>query len=373
MKLIYITEGVGAVFQSQIVQLLNYYSTTNQFKEIILLVGLRDPMDINSIVDLDSKIKIKVFKSMPQYPLFNRMTIHSLANQFSQIDITNKTILHCRGEYLGSLVSKVPIKSHPKLLIDIRGVTQEEIELYSESKVKKLKLWYLNQMISKTIQNADLYSTVTDDLKTHLINNFHLPSDKVEVNHCIAGLNFKYTKEKRTLLRDELGVSGNDTLFIFSSGSTQKWQNDEYIAMALAERGYKVLMLTKKHYEHDNIITKFVPQHEVSDYLNAADIGIILRSNDIVNQVASPIKFSEYLACGLPIVSNHSVKLIEKIIQKNNCGILLDSLKELDQSVIDSLLLLDREKISLLGSELFGIEKISNDYISLYSKLLGNK
>ena len=373
MKLIYITEGVGAVFQSQVVQLLNYYETLNQFNEIILLIGLRNPVEINLIVNLNSKIKVKVFKSMPQYPILNKITIHSLANQFNKIDITNRTILHCRGEYLGSLISKVQIKSHLKLLIDIRGVTLEEIELYSENKVKKLKLWYLNQIISQTIHNADVYSTVTADLKTYLINNFHLPSDKVKVNHCIAGSSFKYTKEGRNLLRHELGVSENDTLFIFSTGSAQKWQNDEYIAMNLAEQGYKILMLTKKHYKHDNIISRFVPQNEVANYLNAADIGIILRNNDIVNQVASPIKFSEYLACGLPIVSNHSVKLIKNIIQKNNCGILLDSVKELNQSIIDHLLSLDREKISLLGSELFGIEKISNDYLSLYSKLLGKK
>jgi glycosyltransferase involved in cell wall biosynthesis len=214
---------------------------------------------------------------------------------------------------------------------------------------------------------------VTDDLKTYLINNFHLPSDKIEVNHCIAGSGFKYTKEGRNLLRLELGVSEDDTLFIFSSGSIQKWQNDEFIAMQLAKQGYKVLMLTKKYYEHENIITRFVPQNKVSNYLNAADIGIILRNDDIVNQVASPIKFSEYLACGLPIVSNRSVKLIEKIIQENSCGIILDSLKDLNQSVIDSLLLLDREKISLLGREEFGIEKISINYINLYSKSLEYK
>jgi hypothetical protein len=140
MKLIYATEGVGPVFQSQVVQLLNYYTTLNQFDEIILLLGLRDPLEISSIVDLNSKIKINVFRSMPQYPLFNKMTIHSLTKQFNIIDITNRTILHCRGEYLGSLISKVQMKLHPKLLIDIRGVTQEEIELYSENKVKKLKL-----------------------------------------------------------------------------------------------------------------------------------------------------------------------------------------------------------------------------------------
>ena len=44
------------------------------------------------------------------------------------------------------------------------------------------------------------------------------------------------------------------------------------------------------------------PHREVSDYLQVADCGIILRADNVVNRAASPIKIGEYLAAGLGVV-----------------------------------------------------------------------
>jgi len=49
-----------------------------------------------------------------------------------------------------------------------------------------------------------------------------------------------------------------------------------------------------------------VAHTEVPEYLNAADIGLLLREPTPTNYVASPFKFGEYVACGvMPVVSPH--------------------------------------------------------------------
>ena len=52
---------------------------------------------------------------------------------------------------------------------------------------------------------------------------------------------------------------------------------------------------SKKELHHKNVINKFVDYYEIPNYLNAADIAVIWRENSIVNKVASPVKFSEYI------------------------------------------------------------------------------
>jgi len=47
--------------------------------------------------------------------------------------------------------------------------------------------------------------------------------------------------------------------------------------------------------------------HEVPGYLAAADVGLLLREPCLVNRVASPVKFAEYLAAGLPVLLTEQI------------------------------------------------------------------
>lgn len=41
--------------------------------------------------------------------------------------------------------------------------------------------------------------------------------------------------------------------------------------------------------------------NQISYHL-AGDVGLLLREDSLTNRVASPVKFAEYLRCGLPVV-----------------------------------------------------------------------
>ena len=65
-------------------------------------------------------------------------------------------------------------------------------------------------------------------------------------------------------------------------------------------------LLKLKHQFPNQVVCQKLKVSDVPKYLLAADYGLLLREATITNQVASPVKFAEYIACGLKdIVSNH--------------------------------------------------------------------
>lgn len=371
MKILYITENINAVFQSQVVSILNKLAEKEEFKTIHLVIGLRNPDSVKKIEGLNPRIKLLTFKTFPMYPFFNMLTKKSLFNLFQKNNINHEYIIHTRIEFLGMLTTEAYYKLNsklPNLLIDIRGAIIEEVMIYGRihNILKYLKLFNYKYKINKILKNTKFINTVSNELKSYIIKKYDINQKTIFVIPTVAGPTFSYNKKKRKEIRTLLKIEENEILFVFSSGSEQAWQNDNEIVDILISKGHKILMLTKKIYDNPNIISKFVPYEEVNDYLNAADIGIIIRDNNIVNNVASPIKFSEYISSGLPVISNNSVNCINEIMKKNNCGIIKE-LKQLNNEDIDKLLFLNREKISQVGNSIFGISIIVDKYIKIYN------
>ena len=46
--------------------------------------------------------------------------------------------------------------------------------------------------------------------------------------------------------------------------------------------------------------------------------------NDVVNQVAAPIKFLEYLSCGVNVIMTNAVPSYAKLVEDNNVGTVVD-------------------------------------------------
>lgn len=374
MKLIYITEGIGPVFQSQVVELLNNIVQRTCFDEVHLCMGLRDKEDLTKINQLNQKIFIHYFRTYPVYPVFNYLTQVSLRNLFSELEVNEDFLIHTRTEHAGYLSYKAYKKNNrgePLLLIDIRGAVVEEILIYGKINklLKFLKLFRYKENIQYVLSKASAVNVVSKALKKHINNTFKVPVEKITVIPTIAGSNFFFSLEERNKIRQELSIKNDETLFVFSSNSTGAWQNESLCVDLITSKGYKVLMLTKGKYDDDKVISKFVPYQEVASYLNAADIGIIYRHDDVVNNVAAPIKFVEYIASGLPVIANKSVNFINEFIEVESVGAIMD-FKDIDPEITQKLKLISKEKISELGKEKFGVDAITDQYINVYKSII---
>ena len=54
--------------------------------------------------------------------------------------------------------------------------------------------------------------------------------------------------------------------------------------------------------------------------LNKFEYGFLIRKNDVVNQVAAPIKFLEYLSCGVNVIMTYAVPSYAKLVEETNVG-----------------------------------------------------
>ncbi|MEO7080337.1 MAG: hypothetical protein ABIY71_02380, partial [Flavobacteriales bacterium] len=133
--------------------------------------------------------------------------------------------------------------------------------------------------------------------------------------------------------REALGFSPEDVVLVYS-GSTAGWQSFEMLEKLLrsvldAQVHTKVLFLSPPHADIDvfkkaylgRVLTAWVPPAEVPQALQACDIALLLREDTLTNRVASPTKFAEYLACGLPVIISEGIGDFSALVQKECLGV----------------------------------------------------
>ena len=143
----------------------------------------------------------------------------------------------------------------------------------------------------------------------------------VDVEH------FVESAKGRERVRSELGVS--DEFVVAYCGSILPWQlsqqsletlsiireqkpNVHFVGLTMHQNPLRQ-MLDELGFPKDQTRIMTVPHWQVPEYLSAADMGILgrglMQGPDIVNELSSPIKFGEYLACGTPVLMSVVVVL----------------------------------------------------------------
>ena len=374
--LIYIGVTDSAVFNSQVISLLQKIKDKRFFNRIILLCGVNENQNWNSVLSdfENTELEIILFKKFPNYHFFSPKQKKEFYYLLKRI-LTNNTIIHIRGESFTTVIKQTINRLNYKnvrVLTDVRGAIYEETQLYNRLKPvqKQLKLYQLKKNTNALGKNSDSISCVSKYLRKFILQRTAMDKNKVFVNHCVAGGDFYFSKKTRLKYRNKLKLSNTDIVFVFATGGDKKWENTEAIINGIIQKNYKIINLSKRDINLKNVINLFVPYREVANYLNAADIGVIWRNNDIVNNVASPVKLSEYACCGLPIVANNGVCLINDYLSNNGCGKIVNGFDEITPTVINRLISLDRNEISQCALKLFSSEIIANNYIKIYDKLL---
>lgn len=381
MKLIYISnvndvlEGKISIIDSQVIELLNFYSENNLVREIILLAGINSKTKLNNNLNnvLSNKIKIIYFNSFPDYPLVNFRTKNAIYKALSKIENLSDYIIHARLETYAIFAHKSLLKlkiSTSKIIADIRGVAYTETLEYSKKNyfVKKLKLSSKKNQLNYLSKIANI-STVSNALKQYLVNEVNLISDRIQVIPCIAGSNFKFNSNHRNQIRKELEVLDDEFLIIHVTGGDSDWQNTNEVMHFFSKFNLKILNLSKKQFDLPNVINRFIPYTEVSKYLSASDAALIWRNKSVTNFVSSPVKFSEYACNGLPTITNQNIDSITTYINKENCGLIIENLEDFTVDLILPLMKIDRENFSIIGNNNFGVKIIAEKYINYYSKI----
>lgn len=133
-------------------------------------------------------------------------------------------------------------------------------------------------------------------------------------------------------VRKTLGFSPDDVVLVYS-GSAAGWQSfallERFVSAILAmQPKVKVLFLSPPDPAIEALVANWlgralrmwVGPAEVHAVLNACDHALLVREDRVTNQVASPTKFAEYLACGLPVIISARIGDFSEAVRQHGLG-----------------------------------------------------
>jgi len=160
--------------------------------------------------------------------------------------------------------------------------------------------------------------------------------------------------------------------------SAAKRSDPRLFALVLTQRDQEKVRndLRDRGFENGDFLVKGVPPSEIGEYMEAADVSLSFIKPCYSKLSSSPTKLAEYLACGLPIISNRGVGDVDELIERNKVGVLLDDFR--DESYLKALRQIKefgniREKCRLVARNEFDLTKIAGTrYRQVYRRMLGS-
>lgn len=382
MDLIYICDGDVSVFEAQVLEFVSHLQSRGN--NVALLLGYKNKKEQASYLrKLERYPNITLYWkiSFPMYPCFEKKALSSLYASLYSIPHFRNSVIHVRNGYLGYLMKKTAINHHltNRIVIDIRGIVLEELKYkYSSSSLLRkaafiVQMKYLQKVYAYLFHKDDftdiVITSVSPKINDYIRKYFPEESYSLFVHPNIAGSQFVFDQAARNSIRRELGVSDDELLAICSSNGAALWQKDYEIISRLSEIGFRVINLSKSDNKIKDCITITVPFAQMPEMLSAADVAVLWRDDVVMNQVASPSKFSEFASMGIYVIHNATVHLAAEYIRSTGCGILVNDVEDITLDKFNRHEITTRRKARInVGVKTFGIHGIAESYSKLYRK-----
>lgn len=237
----------------------------------------------------------------------------------------------------------------------------------------------------KTVSIANRIFSVSNALKKYFITNYNINPEKVFIYPCLSdALKFYFDQRLRLITRKEMGFSENNSVFLYSGGVEGQYHvvnsifeffkyvsdNDPLARFLLLSKDSLAIEDKLKQFPTltNKLQYKSVANSDVINYLNAADFGLLFRDNVLMNNVASPSKFAEYMLCGLPCIISEGVGDYSEFCKNSGVGIVvresdMKNWNEFDFKKISDTIF-DRKLIEDTGKKYFSKQSLIQEIIN---------
>lgn len=308
-------------------------------------------------------------------------------------------LLHARSHVATAMGALAKKRTGAKLLFDIRGFFPEE---YVDA-----GRWPENGFLYRSTKRVErrLYDTcdgavvLTEKAKQLLHEDpaaVGLKGKPVQVIPCCVDFDrfAIVTPELRAEVRAELGIDENRPVQVYV-GALDGWYLTDELAECLAcahqlNPAMFTMVLTQSPREiltsrfqrlgipeKDYFVSKVDPT-QVPRYLSAADYAVSMIKPCYSKQASSPTKVAEYLACGLPVLSNAEIGDLDALIEGEEIGVLVRDLKK--EGFRNALIELEKmrqdpdlaDRCRRAAVEFFDLRGVGGEgYRNIYFKLIG--
>ncbi len=221
------------------------------------------------------------------------------------------------------------IKGCKNQILWVQGVTPEESYMRNQSKIR---FWIWNVLEKYVVKHAKMLLMVSDEMLQHYESKYKLSlKEKTVVMPCFNEL---------SIVDDAFSQNKYDENTFTYVGSLHKWQCFEetlslysiieknsktptklYVYTFEQERAIRLI----QQYEIKNVEVSYVDKEQLSEKLKYIKYGFVLRQDCIVNKVATPTKFSNYLSNGIIPIYSDVLKSFAEYDRANNIGIVCNT------------------------------------------------
>jgi glycosyltransferase involved in cell wall biosynthesis len=256
-----------------------------------------------------------------------------LAGAFAAVRLVRRhgiQVLHARAHIPLAMALLAARVTKCALIFDIRGLMAEEYAdagIWSEDSAKFRAIKRLERA---GIRKADQLVVLTNALKSWLLNNQLKRADAIEVIPCCVDF-AGYTAEVAT---------PNETFEVIYAGSViglylLEEMGRFFLALrALEPRAFLRILTTSSATEAGERLRRVglqledfwiggVSPQQIPSYLQRARLGLSFRKPTFSQLAASPTKIAEYLAAGLPVVSNAGIGDTDDLLEREKVGVLV--------------------------------------------------
>ena len=324
-------DNFSGIYKSQVIDVCSFFQ--NQFKVKVKLVAF---VSIRNYSKQKNQIKSNYANSLvlPMFPKVQFWKMNTFLLFFVCLFSGNKKIW-ARGAFACNLaITMKSIGLTKKVIFDARGAYLAELTEYNVVQNETIKR-NIASIEEKALNGSDAQLAVTSKLiewwkeQYNFIPKLYAPIPCTISSHFVSPLP---TEKEIEHLRANLGFVKQDIVLVYS-GTSAGWQSfslvDDYLHKLFFEnKNLKLIFLSDESPKgsnffasyKDQILKKWVKPNEVRELLLTADYGLLIREKSITNKVASPVKFAEYLSCGLQIVISENIGDFTDFVKQNNCG-----------------------------------------------------
>lgn len=252
-------------------------------------------------------------------------------------------ILHARSHVPALMGAIAKLFLDVKLVFDIRGFMPEEYVDAGVWKPKGLLFRMTKRVETWLIDSADGFVVLTEKAKSILFpdaTDVDSRGRPIEVIPCCVDLK-RFDDNKSVPVRgmDEgskvwayVGALGGwyltDRMADFLAFLGRKQQNVKALILTQSSENLLSDRLIKLGFQQSDYLIRKVSPAEIPQYLCAAHIGISFIKPCFSKMSSSPTKIAEYLAAGLPVLSNSGVGDVDEVIRRERVGVIMNGFNE---------------------------------------------
>ncbi len=255
-------------------------------------------------------------------------------------------LVHAHNLYSAALAISARGLHHYRVILDYHGRIPEEYVFLgkggdtSRRALESLEAW--------TVRRADHIVTVSGRLADYIKDRYKIQDSKISVIPCAADSRlFRWDAELRRQTRQRLKLDGR---FVCAHlGSFFEWYEPDFLMRTFAEirhtfpdahlmvvtnevvraQEYLEARLARKDF---NVLS--AEHRDVPALLNASDAGFLLLRSTPNIQTSSPVKFAEYLNCGLPVLITPHVGDYSELVARSGAGAIVNNVDATDLSIL---------------------------------------